>query len=247
MIVSRRTTCSRQIFLTLTAGLLLSSVSGCGGSDNPAALVTRQVPATYTRLDGEPFVPNDGFGGAPFVCTINAADIPGSPQTIRLSYEVVPTDYGSTIGPPEAVLRNGRYRFFLRTPGDSAIFTVRVSSPTETVSLPPLVFPRSGGNNGPGTGIPVFTTNPNDEIVVSAPSNTSVTLTADASRVQGSPSVVSVTYKGPITGPAQATLSGGQYVIGVQTGTVTENTRTSIVLGNGQGFNEGTGPTVAPQ
>lgn len=262
-----RTKIFGKVALSIVAATFLMASGGCG-SDNASSVVpisatSRQVPATYTETDGTPFIPNPiAFSGQSIVCTINAADIPGTPSKIKLSYgvfqstDVVPEPDSAKAGAPEAALplragapeatlRNGRYRFFLKTQGEGTTVHVSVDSTTGTLRLPPIITPAlppgSLHNVGPGTGIPIFITNEADQIVVSSPSNTSVTLTLDAASVSGSPEVVSVTYQGPISGPSQVTKSGGQYIINAVTGTVTVDTPTSISIA---GSPSGRGPEV---
>jgi hypothetical protein len=242
----------KALVISITFALLVFT-GGCGSGGGTIVGPTRQVAATYNNLDGTTFVPDpQAIPGERIVCTVNAAAVPGAPPKIQLSYTVSrsggPATPVTDVGPAEATLRNGRYRFFLETQGDDSTLNVYVGSTAEVLSLPPVVTPPlpggAPGGGGPGTGIPIFTTNLAGAIIVEAASNSVVTLTIDASSVAGSPDVAPLTYSGPISGPSQVTKVADQYVFDVTTGTVTQDTPTSVTIGPGGPFTTGNGPIV---
>ena len=245
----------KALVCTITPTLFVVA-GGCGSGSGTIGVPTRQVAATYTNLNGTTFVPDPAaFAGQRIVCTVNAAAIPGAPPTIQLSYTVSqsggPATAVTNVGPAVAALRNGRYRFFLQTQGEDSVLNVFVNASTGLLRLTPVVTPPLPPNGatggGPGTAIPIFTTNLAGQIIVEAPSNTVVTLTVDATGVSGSPDIAPVTYSGPISGPSQVTKVADQYVFDVTTGTVTQDTPTTVTIGSGGApFTTGSGPIVAP-
>lgn len=225
---------SRFVLLVCAIGLISG---GCGGGhdDRTGDTVLRAV---YTDTDGKILEPNE-FPLKKFVCTVEAADLSEAPSVVALGYN------GPIYGPTQATLRNGRYQFFLsvgRRVGGAA-FIYWGGTPRSPI-LPPLSVPtQTTPSGGPGIGVPIFVTSASGTIINGAvPPNTPVSLTIDADEL---PDTVTVTYEGPLTGPAQVSRVNDQYVIDATTlPGFPDDTSTIIYLSSGEDTYRAYGPSV---